>query len=84
MGFEPPAGLMAAHTIVFYALLSMNVGFCRLVKVNLVFFSDTVFISSKSSFIDADTTENLHACQKCIRTDGRGQTAFQLYIVEDI
>ena len=28
-------GLMAADTIVFYALLSMNVGFCRLVKINL-------------------------------------------------
>ena len=43
-------GLMAADTIVFYALLSMNVGFCRLVKINLVFFNDTAFISSKSRF----------------------------------
>ena len=43
-------GLMAAHKIVFYALLSMNVGFCRLFKINLVFFNDTAFISSKSRF----------------------------------
>ena len=42
--------LMAAHIIIFYALLSMNIGFCRLVKINLVFFNDTAFISSKSCF----------------------------------
>ena len=43
-------GLMAAHKIVFYALLSMNVEVCRLVRINLVFFNDTAFISSKSRF----------------------------------
>ena len=43
-------GLIAAHKIVFYALLSMNVGFCMVVKINLVFFNDTAFISSKSRF----------------------------------
>ena len=43
-------GLMAAYTIVFYALLSMNGEFCRLVKINFVFLKDTDFISSKSDF----------------------------------
>ena len=43
-------GEMAAYTIVFYALLSMNGGFCSLVKINFVFLKDTAFISSKSNF----------------------------------
>ena len=42
--------LMAAYTITFYTLLSMNGGFCRLVKINYVFLKDTAFISSKSDF----------------------------------
>ena len=42
--------LMAAHIIVFYALLLMNVGLCRLVKINLVLFNNTAFISSKFRF----------------------------------
>ena len=42
--------LMAAYTIVFYVLLSMNSRLCRLVKINFVFLKDTAFISSKSDF----------------------------------
>ena len=41
---------MAAYTIVFYTLLLMNGGFCKLVKINLVLFKDTAFISSKCHF----------------------------------
>ena len=48
---QPDAyGFIAAYTIVFYALLSMNGDFCRLMKINSVFFKDTAFISSKSCF----------------------------------
>ena len=54
-GLEPSATcmfyrLMAAYTFVFYTLLSMNSGLCRLVKINFVFLKDAAFISSKSHF----------------------------------
>ena len=48
---------MAAIPFIFYALLSMSDGFCRVVKVNFVFFKDTAFMSSKSALVDAYTAE---------------------------
>ena len=45
----------------------MNGGFCRLVKINLVFLNDTAFIFSKSRFDCAGPAE-LSVCQK-LRTD---------------
>ena len=43
-------GLMAAYIFIFYTLLTMNSGLCRLVKINPVFLKDTAFISSKYRF----------------------------------
>ena len=36
-------GLMAAYTITFYTLLSMNGQFCRLAKISFVFFKDSFY-----------------------------------------
>ena len=72
-------GLMAAYTIPFYTLLSVNGWFCRLVKINFVFFTLKTLRASPVS-INANTA-GLSSCQKCRQTDR--QTAFQLYIVED-
>ena len=41
---------MTAYTFIFYTLLSMNSGLCRLVKINFLFLKDTAFIASKSCF----------------------------------
>ena len=59
-----------AYTIIFYALLLMNRGFGRLVKINLVFFKDTAFISSMSYLINAGPTELSHAKNADGQTDG--------------
>ena len=70
--------VMATYTIVFYTLLSMNGGFCRLVKINFVFLKDTAFISSKSDFDQC--TDCLVISVPKMQTDR--QTAFQLYIMD--
>ena len=69
-GLEPCSGhmlngLMAAYTFVFYTLLSINSGLCRLVKVNFVLLKDTAGPVS----INAQTAD-LSACQKCRWTGG--------------
>ena len=58
-------GLMAAYIFIFYTLLTMNSGLCRLVKINPVFLKDTAL---STVLINVQTTE-LSACQKCRRTD---------------
>ena len=63
--------------LIFYGLLSMYSGFCRFVRINLVFFEDTTFISSKSHF---NRCSYQHSKNAYGRTDR--QTAFQLYIAD--
>ena len=63
---------------VFYTLPSMKGGFCTVVGINLVFFEDTAFISSKSHF-DRYINYWVISIPK-MQTDGH--TAFQLYIVD--
>ena len=78
VGFQPPVGLMAAHTIVFYALQSMNVWFCRLVKINLSSSMTQLSFRATPILIDADITE-ISACQKCRRTDKQKDGFLALY-----
>ena len=42
--------MKSAYTFVFYALLLINSGSCRLVKINFAILKDTAFILSKSCF----------------------------------
>ena len=81
-GLEPCSGhmlngLMAAYTFVFYTLLSINSGLCRLVKVNFVLLKDTAFISSKP--VPFRSMRRLLTYQRAKNADG--QAAFQLCIV---
>ena len=78
VGLEPPARCLRMMAACIYELLLINSGFCRLVKINLVFFKDTAFISSKSRF-DRCWHSWVMSIPK-MQTDG--QTAFQLYIVD--
>ena len=81
-----PYGLMAAYTFVFYTLLLMNSGLCRLVKINFVFLKDTAFISSKFRFDQCTDCRviSVPKLQMDRQTDMQtdGQTTFQLYIVD--
>ena len=45
--------LITAYTFIFYALVSMNIGFYRLVKINSVILKDTAFILSNNCHITA-------------------------------
>ena len=82
-GLEPPATCFTgngckAYTFVFYALLSMNGRFCRLVKVK--FLKDTAFILSKSHFDQCTYCGNISVPK--MQTDR--QITFQLYIVDTL
>ena len=72
-------GLMAVDTFVFYALQSMNGGFCRLVKYTVIFKNTDLFQASPIS-LHAKTAE-LSVCQK-LQTD-RWLFNF-IYIVDGI
>ena len=72
--------LMAAYTIVFYVLLSMNGGLCRLVKINCVPQRHSFYFEQ----VQFQSMHRLLSYQRANNADGRTdrQTAFQLYIID--
>ena len=63
------AGLMAAYTFVFYALLSMKNELCGLVK-NSVILKGTVSFQASPISIHTENAE-LPVCQKCTQQTDR-------------
>ena len=68
---QPDASVNGCCAFVFYALLLMNGGFCRLVKIHSVILKTQHTFQVNPMSIDADSVP------KCRWMDG--QTAFQLY-----
>ena len=65
-----PLRIMAAYTFFFYVLLSMNSGFCRLIKINFVYFHfKQVQFQSMHRLLGYKHAKNVDR-----------QMAFQLYI----
>lgn len=71
---------MATYTFIFYALLSMNGAFCRLVKTNTVILNDTTFNWRQVLFW---SIQALLSYLRVKNADEQidGQLAFQLYII---
>ena len=81
LNYQPDAyGLMAAHLLCTPVNEWLGLQICK--NINLVFFKDTAFISSKSRF-DRCTHYWVISIPK-VQTDGQTdrQMAFQLYIVD--
>ena len=74
--------LMATYTFIFYTLLLMNSGLCRLVKINFVFLKDTAVISNKSRFNQCTDCWIVSVPKMQMDRQKDRQTAFQLYIAD--
>ena len=69
--------LMAAYAVPFYTLLSVNGRFCRLVKINFVFFTLKTQLSFRASPVSINAnTAGLSSCQNADRQTNRQTDGF--------